>query len=292
MDEAQAVEAFGAVAIDARGQLSGSRPGRHHSRTMGAGGRFAGLGTLLEHPDPRQIDVRATVTDPFGTVWVRRHRLTATANVFVLADCSGSMAAQGRGDRRAILRILCGGLAHSVERSGDQLGLVLAGVGAEGLSLLPASRRRGLARAAMDRIEQVEFRGPAIPALRAATNLLPARRAIVLLISDFADAPAEIATVLDRLAHHDVRPIVLRDSSLEEPAPRFGLVELRDLESGRRRLVLMRKALRDRWQAASAAHRASLHALFLERGLAPIEIVDQIDLDDLLVRLAGPWTAG
>ena len=106
MDLERSLEAFGEIAIDARGRLFGTRPGRHESRTKGMGGPFAGLGTLLEYPDPRHIDVRATITDPFDAVWVRRYRQTAAARVVVIADCSGSMAARGRSERRELLRTL------------------------------------------------------------------------------------------------------------------------------------------------------------------------------------------
>lgn len=287
MDLDQALEAFGEIAIDARGRLFGTRPGRHESRTRGCGGPFADLGTLLDCPDPRHIDVRASITDPFNAIWVRRYRQTAAAKVMVIADCSGSMNARGRCDRRELLRVLCGGLALAVGRSGDLFGLILAGSGQEDRALLPPTRRHGLAWEAMALVEGTPLAGPGISALLAATELLPDRRSIVLLISDFADPVEELGPVLDRLSHHDVRPIVLRDSGLEDPEPRFGLVDLRDLETGRRRLVLMRQSLRDRWSAEAATHRAALLGMFLERGLEPIEIVDQIDVEALFEAFAG-----
>ncbi len=48
------------------------RAGAHRSTHRGTGGLFRDLASLLEHPDPRRIDVRQSLRDPFEAIHVRR----------------------------------------------------------------------------------------------------------------------------------------------------------------------------------------------------------------------------
>ncbi|WP_075217374.1 VWA domain-containing protein [Mongoliimonas terrestris] len=283
MPDRDPLEAFADLDVRARGRLFAVRPGRHRSRGLGTGGAFATLVSLLDHPDPRRIDVRASLADPFETVLVRRHRQAVAAKVVVILDTSGSMTATGRVDRSAVARLLVAGFARAVERSSDAFGLLTGA--ADGEAVWPPARRRGLAAAVAATLAGTTFTGDGLDRLDAAIARLPAGRAVVFLVSDFTQPLAWLAERLDRLAGHDVRPIVLRDTALEAPDPRFGLVELADLERRRKRLVLMRPSLARRWQEAAAARRAALGALFDDHDCAAFDVVDQIDVERLLEAL-------
>lgn len=279
---------FADLAIAARGRLFSVRPGRHGARAIGVGGAFAGLSPLMDHPDPRRIDVRATIRDPLGTIWVRRQRQEVAARIVVLLDTSGSMAAVGRSDRGVLARVLVAGLARAVERGSDGFGLLTGADIGPDAALWPPRRRRGLSAEVAALVDRIAFSGSGAGRLEAAADLLPAGRCVVLLVSDFSQPLAAVAALLDRLSAHDVRPIVLRDSAVEAPDGRFGIVELADLEGGGRRLVLMRPALARAQAAAAAERRRRLAALFADHGLAPVEIVDQIDV----AALVDAFTAG
>lgn len=279
MEDAAAVELFADLQVPARGRLFATRPGRHRSRGLGAGGAFASLVSLLDHPDPRRIDVRASIADPFEAIHVRRYRQTVTARVVVIVDTSGSMEAQGRTDRRRLATVLAAGLARAVERSSDSYGLLLGEP--EGEPLWPPTRRRGLSADVLSILDGQAFGGEDRDRLDTVIERLPRSRSIVFLISDFTQPLDWLAERLDRMIVHDVRPLVLRDSGLEMPEPRFGLVELQDLERRRRRLVLMRPSLARQWKEDALARRQALGRLFDEREMAAIDVVDQIDLEAL-----------
>lgn len=281
MDSDSLTDSFTDIAYRVRGRLFGARPGRHRSRVSGAGGAFTGLVPLLDRPDPRRIDLRASARDPFGTLWVRDVEQSVDARVILLVDFSGSMGVVGRASRADLARALCIGLATAVERSGDRFGLILAGEHVYPDSLLPALRRRGVAATVAALTAAVEPHGAGAAGLLEAVELLPAARSIVLLLSDFTFPRDQLDLVLDKLATHDVRPILLRDSAIDAPSPAFGLVTLYDLETRRRRLMLMRPSVAERWRAAADEQRQAVRRTLIEHGLAPIEITDQIDVDAL-----------
>ncbi|MFJ5489395.1 urease subunit gamma, partial [Hansschlegelia beijingensis] len=94
--------------------------------------------------------------------------------------------------------------------------------------------------------------------------------------------PEAIALITDFVVEgwrHDVAPIVVRSTAVERRLPAFGLVETRDLETGRRRLVLMRKALREAWLDKSRRRRAELERIFLRHGRPAFDLVDRFDAD-------------
>lgn len=276
-----ALDAFADIAFAARGRVFGLRPGCHAGLSPGLGGAHAGLAPLLADPDPRRIDLRATLRDPFDTVWVRRQRQLAGVDVIAVLDCSGSMGFAGQASRADLAQTLVAGLAHAVSRSSDRFGLILADAQVRSTLTLAPTRRRDLLAEVLKRIAAATPGGFGVDGIVAAREHLPARRCIVLLVSDFAWSDEDLQRVLDSLADHDLRPLVLRDSALDTPDSRYALMDLADPETGRRRLVLMRPALAARWTAAAAARQARQAEIFAEHGLAPLVIRDRIDTDAL-----------
>jgi len=85
--------------------------------------------------------------------------------------------------------------------------------------------------------------------------------------------------VLRDLAQHDVVPVVVWDpAEFTLSAPR-GLACGIDPESGERRLIWWRPALREKWASALAARRHDLQALFRAMRLKPLFIEQGFDAD-------------
>src|SRR5690349_19661192 len=72
------------------------RAGSHRSTHRGGGGLFHDLASLLDHPDPRRIDVRQSLRDPFEAIHVRRFEQKSAVAVTMLLDVSASMSFAGR----------------------------------------------------------------------------------------------------------------------------------------------------------------------------------------------------
>jgi hypothetical protein len=102
---------------------------------------------------------------------------------------------------------------------------------------------------------------------------------LVFLVSDFHLPIAEMPTLLRQFAPHELVPVVVWDPlEFALPAQR-GLAPLVDLETGRRRLVWWRPALREKWLEHGRAHRAALMALFSAQRLQPLIIDGAFDAD-------------
>ena len=102
------------------------RQGMHRSTQSGAGGLFRDLATLLEYRDPRRIDMRQTLRDPFGTLHVRRFEEKSQIGVTMLLDVSGSMGFHGAARKMSIAADLAEVFARGVRRAGDTFALYAA----------------------------------------------------------------------------------------------------------------------------------------------------------------------
>ncbi|MES1952508.1 hypothetical protein S4A8_16697 [Salinisphaera sp. S4-8] len=255
----------------------GMRPGMHISRRAGMGQLFSGYASLLDYPDPRRLDLRASVRDPFGMLYTRVYRQRSAINVIVVADLSASMRFA---DKQRFVIDCVDSVARSAHSGGDAFGFVGIGQAASRgrgnapthreAFYWPASFRRGGVDDILGRLAEPLPLGAAVDDEPALAERLPQRRALVFLVSDFHWSTERLARILAQLAGHDVVPVVVWDAREYADLPRRGLVHLVDPEAGRRRTLWMRPALADKWRAAYAERRAELTRRFTRNGRAPL----------------------
>lgn len=229
-----------------RWKLGGVLPGQHRGAHAGAGHEVRSVVPLTSHPDPRRLDLRATLRDPFQQLWVRDFKQSAALDVYVLADVSASMGFLGRHDKFAVLGEVVVTLARSAWRSGDRFGVAAADESLRPELSLPARVNRGAAQWLERRFAEFKPSGRGASGLMQAVAQLPARRALVFLISDFNWPVAERRALLQTLIRHDVVPLVLWDPTEADELPARGIVRLNDLEGGGERFVWLRPTLRER----------------------------------------------
>jgi hypothetical protein len=129
-----------------------------------------------------------------------------------------------------------------MRRRGDRLGVVATRGGDLDLVRPPRADRRGLvaALAAVDRLPSgdPETAGGRTDLTRAISSLgrIARHRGAVVIISDFPLQPGLERAIGGLGRTHEIIAIEVRDRR-ERDLPRVGPVELRDLETGRRRLV-------------------------------------------------------
>jgi uncharacterized protein (DUF58 family) len=259
----------------ARGQV----PGHHRSRSGGNGFEFRGHANLLDAPDARRIDVHASLRDPFGRWIVRLQRQRLSIPVAVVADLSASMGVAGAQHKQGVLADLVESLAWSAWRTGDSFGFVGCDEAVRRELLLPQTRARGAGTVLAASLRALQLDGRSAQGLLQAHAHLPQRRALVFLVSDFHLPLADVATVLARLAHHDVLPVVLWPQEEFDLGAQRGFADVADPESGRRQWLWWRPALRQRWQAAAQQRRADLVKLFRAQRLSPLFIEGAFDAD-------------
>lgn len=257
----------------------GHFPGAHRSTRGESGYEFRGHARLVDAPDPRRLDLRATLRDPYGEWRVRVYSQRRAIDVVLVADLSASMNFEGALRRQDVLADFADSLATSAWRAGDRFGFVGCGERVEPAWLLPATRSRGAGNAWARRLRAATLGARSADGLLDAHRHLGRRRALVFLASDFHVDLALLERCLASLAHHELVPVLLWDALEAGPQARSGLARLRDAETGIEQAVWWRGALRSRWQAQREARRAELARLFERHRLRALHLEGGFDAD-------------
>jgi len=252
-----------------RWKTGGIRPGAFRGLHSGAGERFRSSVPLHARADPRRLDVRTSLRDPLGGIWVRDFEQNSALKVIVLADLSASMGYVGRYDKIEQLRQVAVALARSAWRNGDAFGFYAANENPLPSLSLPARLNRGAADWIGRRLQSSRACGSGARGLIQTAAQLPHRRALVFLISDFHWPASDLTDVLRALSHHAVVPVVLWDPAECEAMPKRGIAVVRDLESGAKRFVWLRAGLLRALRARRDQRELSLRRTTASAGCTP-----------------------
>lgn len=268
-------------------RFGGWRPGSQRGLSQGSGQEFAAHRRLFDHPDPRRIDLRASVREGRGDWLVRIHRLRVAIPVHLVVDVSASMHFGADRRKLDVVADLAEALGYSAFRSGDSVGLLAFDQREREDLFVPARHSRGngslMARTLRDcrAPPGTVPHGGALAALRRTTERLVGRGGLVFLASDFHWPLEGLGELLDQLAPACVVPVVAWDPAETEPPPSRALVALSDAETGVRRSLWMRESLRTRWRDSVATRRAELGALFGSHGMPPFHLHGRFDAEAL-----------
>jgi len=247
-------------------------PGAFGGTLPGSGQCARAVVPLQEHPDPRRLDLRASLRDPLRRLWVRDFAQDTSIRLVVMADMSASMGFRGRQDRYGQLRDVSIALARSAFRNGDAFGYLAANdMPIESLCLPPRVNRS--APEWLDRrLRDTQPSGSSARGMLALCNHLPLRSALICVVSDFNWPEPLLVELLKRLAMHDVVPVVLRDPCEFDDLPARGFATVRDIESGARRFLWLRPSLADAVRQSSAAREIRLRILCRNAGCEPFVV--------------------
>lgn len=256
-------------------------PGSHSGAGGAASGIFRALVPFERAPDIRRLDLRRSMRDPFDQWYVREYQPRVSVSVCALVDVSASMAwRDGASSKLALAAGLCDVLAHSAHRNGDSFGLYACGKDVHEETSLLATRNRAGTTEIIDHLAQVLPADDSAAGLTQAAEYLAGSRKLVFLISDFLFPDEQIEETLATLAFHDVIPVVLQDNAIAG-LPEWGLTEFTDLESGRRRFVILRPSLKRRWLDQAEKRREKLDSIFRQYVNPPFGITNQLDIEAL-----------
>lgn len=267
------------------GRPGGIRPGAHPSRMDGGTGAFLGLQSLLSRPNPRRLDLRRSLTDPFGQWLVRNMSERISIPLYVIADVSASMAAM---DKREAVAGLVESAGVSAWRAGDPFGFIAADQRVRDALFRPATHSRGAGSRLVELLRQLPYDGDGAQGLLDAFHLLGRRRALVLLASDFHFELDAVHKLLDSLAGHFVVPLVVWGKGESTASiPERGLIDVGDSESAARRFFWLRPRVVERIRTALRERRTELRAAFGQHGLEPVFIDGTFDPDRLTRHFLG-----
>lgn len=258
-----------------------AHPGHHRSNQVGGGDEFAGHAPLAAYPDPRNIDVRASLRDPFGQWMVRLFRQRSSLPVYVLADLSASMGFGSPLRKLESIADFTSAAAYSAYRTGDPFGFYGCDEVVRWDWHLPLRSYKGLDADFGRKLAAFEPLGRSAAGMRQVAPLLGRQRSLVFLVSDFHFSVEESSALFDSLVHHDVVPIVLWRDAEFSSLPPWGWIHLEDPETGERRRLFMRPGVRERFEARFAERREELDLLCRRYGRTPFFLGEALDAERL-----------
>jgi len=285
------------------GRVGGQRPGSHPGSSVGAGQEFVAHRSLFDYPDPRRLDLRAslrTLQDEW-LVRVNRQRTGTTARALV--DVSASMSFGVSRPKLHVVADFVEALGLSAFRVGDAVGMMAFDIAERTELFMPArvSRGMGSIMAAALREWSDDYRGDSgsgrrgasvhddgsarregpATGLEDAVSRLVGQQGLVFLLSDFHWPLERLTVPLDLMAHATVIPIVVWDYAETNPPTQNALASLSDMESSRRRTLWLRPKLRDEWRRSVARRRAEIEDFFHAHTLRPFYMEGSFDPDAL-----------
>lgn len=219
------------IELRARRVLRDQLAGEYLSAFRGRGLEFADVRPYAPGDDVRSIDWKTTAR--LRAPYVRRYVEEREQTVLLLVDLSASTAFGRRGASvRDVSIEIAATIGLAAARGNDQVGAAVFGEEI-GHSVAPAKGAQHVWRIVRDLLTQ-SAQGTDLAGAFDYANRLLRRRAIVVIISDFASgAPAEAwQAALRRLGQrHDAVAICVRHNG-ESALPTGGIVQWSDSESG------------------------------------------------------------
>ena len=256
--------------------------GEYHSVFKGRGMEFDEVREYAAGDEVRLIDWN--VTARMGRPFVKRYVEQRDLTLFFLVDMSASGAFGSAGKtKNEIAAEICALLAFSAIKNNDRVGLIVFTDRIE-LFIPPNKGSSHVLRIIRDLLCFTPARrGTDVSAALEYLGRMTRKRSVAFLISDFQAAgyDKQMRVVARR---HDLIAISVTDPR-EMHVPRVGLVQLRDAETGRLRMIDTAGArVRRRFEAAAAQRRASLREALAAMDVDHIEIVTDRDYVRELVR--------
>ena len=289
-------------------RAAGARPGSHQGSSFGSGQQFAMHGRLFDYPDPRRLDLRASLRAARDEWLVRVHLQRVAVPVFAIVDVSASMRFGAPRSKLQVAADFVEALGHSAFRIGDRFGMLAFDSVERDDLFMPARTGRGtgallasmlrecagqMAGDAGDRAAgaggdpqgarvgdgaTARQTGPvSVEALRRCAIRVAGRQALVFIVSDFHWPLTHLSPVLDMLVHACVVPMVVWDAAEITPPQHASLLAVNDAESGEERRVWLSRRVRARWREGVAHRRAELAEVFGARGMLPFYVEGGFD---------------
>ena len=249
------VAAIDDLELAARVVVEGLRVGGHRSPFHGHGAEFQQHRPYRAGDDLKYLDWKVFARS--DRLYTRTFRETTNVSVMLVLDTSASMAFPESGlSKFRYASIVAAALAYLASEQGNAVGLMTMTDGR--LEYLPARSGRVHLRTLLARIDNLKPSGAWQPAtvLQRAAELLQ-RRGLLLVLSDFYDDEAATQRELRHIVQRGHDAAMLQVVARDERSLTFkGQLELRDLESGEKRVIDS--------IAAGTAYREAMSA-FLER---------------------------
>lgn len=244
-------------------KASSVHAGDHQGMQRGLGVEYKGNTSLLDYPDPRRMDLRQTLRDPYEQVQVRLFHQDSITPVYAVCDLSSSMQYKGARRKMELVQEVAASVAYSVSEENDVFSLIGYDQHVLDDYVLPLSYQVHEALERIDAFTGIETLGRSSTGILEVAPFLSQNRGLVFWISDFHMPFDTIIQAMNMFSRHQVVPVVLWEEEEYRRLPRFGLGTMLDPETGRDRTIFFRESVRAKFIAAFEQRRAALEDLFL-----------------------------
>ena len=230
-DDPELFLATNSLELVARSVVEGALAGVHRSPWIGSSVEFESHRDYQKGDDLRYVNWNLWARH--NRLYVKQFRADTNLNLYLLLDCSGSMAAQnGRATKWAYATRIAASLAMLAYRAHDATALLL--LRDKPVEYLPPKNGMTHFHDLVATLERAKPEGEG--ALSAALSAAPdycRRRGLVVILSDFFDNDPDLLTRIKDLRAwgHDVVVIQILDA-WEQELPESGHFLVRDLETG------------------------------------------------------------
>lgn len=270
-------------------RVGGYRPGFHAGLSVGTGQDFTAHARLYDNPDPRRLDLRASIRNPRGDWLVRTYQQRAALTLHAVVDVTPSMRFGTHRTKLMTAIDFVESMGQSAFGVGDAAGLITFDSQSRDDLYVPARYSRGVGVHMGGLLRQLlvtpgrGLRQKAdhdyAHALAHAVQPLAGKTGLVFLVSDFHWPLTALKAVFDLLIHATVIPIVIWDPAEMEPPARNGLLALRDAESGSYRPVWVTDSFRNQWRAGVSQRRREINSTFEKHGIKPLHLHKDFSAD-------------
>jgi len=269
------------LALVSRRVFAGRIRAERRSKKKGSGLEFADHRDYVAGDDFRSVDWN--VYQRFGKLLVRLYEEEEDLSIYLIVDCSSSMAF-GNQKKFDQARRLCAALAYVGLANLDRVTIVAVNDGL--ISRMPTTRGKGRIFRVFEFLSKLEPGG--VTDLGAALKtfaLQHKRRGLAVLFSDLYD-PAGFEAGINVLRFNKFEPYVvdLVDPSEARPALK-GDVRIYDCETGEERELTVTDSMLDKMQRAVSEYRANVERFCAEKQVPYFAADVDTPFDELVLRV-------
>lgn len=266
------------------GLSGGSRPGTHRSRSRGVGMEFAAHARLFDQPDPRRIDLRASLSTIPREWLVRANYQRSSVAIKAIVDTSASMHFGSTQTKLGVAADFLDALGYSAYRCGDSVSLMAFDHAFRDDLYMPARFGRGIGltmAAAIGNCDVHDAQANFGDGLAECVDRIAGTRGLLFLVSDFHWPLDRLAPILDKLVGTLVVPLVVWDKSEIEPPERGSHLSVCDAESGQNRRLWLRNKTRQQWRDNVLRRRDEIAVTFAANDIRPLHLDNGFEAEHL-----------
>ncbi|MEE9333999.1 MAG: hypothetical protein V3U65_07890 [Granulosicoccaceae bacterium] len=266
------------------GNTHSVRPGAHRSNSHGAGMNFVSHAKLIDQPDPRRLDLRASINNIQKDWLVRVNKQRAAITVSALVDVSQSMRFGAQQNKLQVAAEFLEALGFSAGGLGDSVSLVPFDSMKRDDLTMPARFGRGTGQTMAEMVlssDPTTSASASTGALSHCIESIAGKSALSFIVSDFHWPLEQLDRILEPLAGSLIVPLVIWDRTEITPPDSKRLLSVRQMGSKHSRHLWLTPTVRQQWEANVEKRQQAIADVFATRDVKPFWITDGFDPESL-----------